>query len=216
MKRWQFFSLYVGLVGAFLILSLWLLKPVVWTFLLEPITALIWALLGVALSVDQEIYWVCLIAGGFILGLRSLRPAAEVRLPQRYRQQHRSPPRVDYWRALLEFNPRRPTQLAEVRKALNELRVTQIAQDERLSRTEAWLLLSARQQPLLPHLRTFPPGNLSADRSRWPQLRQNLAVWKWRFNLKKRSSTAYYQSVDEILACLEREHDPYRIDTDDD
>jgi hypothetical protein len=131
-KSISVFLIFIFLVGIIVIFRSFLMA-----YIVEPIALLFWAIWRVVSSVNQNTYWIILIALCIIFMIRML-PFEEGK-PSKlsYTYSYKPPTRVDYWRNLIKDSVLGKNENEKLRKYLKELLITVISQTEGIPAIEA-------------------------------------------------------------------------------
>jgi len=152
MKRWRMLAFIAA--GLVVVLLAWLLRDMVYQFLVVPIQFLVWSVKILYLTLPHELIWGGFLILAYLAALISLyrRPAIEEITPARY----------------ATFAERRITQLARyisrrkrpfyrhrLKHAITELALQVITQKKRITVQEARNLINRRELDVPPELQSY-------------------------------------------------------------
>ncbi len=206
MKNSRRITLIILLVGLLLCLGI-VFRGFLVENIIRPISLLVWILLRVLQSVDQNIYWGALLFAGLIFVLLRLGkgPAVEERTP---------PPdtfsaleNVRYWRTAITVTRDETTEVNVLKRYLGKMLATAYAVKEPgRANLEIYNALKLRQIPLPERVYAFLfPGSLPASERSFRRVLQAIRrapqrlVHRW----SGRDLQEYDQSIDEVLAFIE-------------
>ncbi len=206
MKRTRWIILIVLLLGLILCLG-FLFRDFFFENFVKPVSLLIWILLRVLQSVDQNIYWGVLLFVSliFILLRLSKGPTNEELTP---------PPdtfsaleNVKYWRTAILVTHDEMTEVNVLKRYLGKMLANAYAvKAPARANLEIYNAMKLRQIPLPESIYTFLfPGALPPARRSFKQVLQDIihAPKRWTQRLAGRDLEAYYHSIEEVLAFIE-------------
>ena len=127
------------------------------TYIIEPIALLFWVAWRLLASVDQNMYWMILIAACLILVIRLIPTESDNTSPVTY--SYRLPNRVEHWKTLITDARRGEEDLEALRESLKTLYMSARPQSEGPGRKSLEELISNREAPLSQKAQhfLFPP-----------------------------------------------------------
>jgi len=124
-----FFTLLVSIIVSFRLFLM--------AYIVEPISLLFWAIWRVASSVNQNTYWIILIALCIIFMIRMVPFEENQSSKLSYTYSYKPPTRVDHWRTIIKDSVLGKNEDEKLRKYLKEILITAISQAEGISAMEA-------------------------------------------------------------------------------
>lgn len=91
------------LIISCLILSIFVYfgRTLVIRYIVEPLTQILWLIIMIFKSVDQEIYWILLIFIVFISGINLFPGRVDQKTPKKYADTHKIEDRVQFWKKII-------------------------------------------------------------------------------------------------------------------
>lgn len=147
--------LLVLLIFILLVSGIVVFRSFLMIYIIKPIALLCWAIWRIISSVNQNVYWIILIALCIIFMIRMI-PFEDGR-PSRasYTYSYKPPTRVDYWRTLIKDSALGKNENEKLRKYLKELLITVISQTDGVSAIEVEKNLENRMIFLSPSLHEY-------------------------------------------------------------
>ncbi len=169
--------------------------------LIMPVVMIVWLVLRVFMTVDQEVYWLVFIFAAFVLGL-GLLPGRSNMIVTPVDSNHRQPAkRFSYWKKLIGKAGRSREDQIALENKLRELMVDVIATEEQMHPDEVRRELLQRNLPLPTEVYRFlSPG---ADGKRREKT-GGISGWRVeRINQARKSNAAGKMDMRRLLEYLE-------------
>ncbi len=206
MKTTQRITLIVLILGILVCLGI-LFRDFLFENFIRPISLMVWILLRVLSSVDQNIYWGVLLFAGLILLLLRLG-----RTPGGAEQE--PPPdtfsaleNIQYWRTAIMVTHSEMTEVNVLKRYLGKMLATAYAVNTPgRANLEIYNALKLRQIPLPEPVYAFLfPGVLPTSGRSLRQVLQSIRrlPQRWARRLSGRELDEYYKSIEEVMAYIE-------------
>jgi len=183
------------------------------TSVIEPIALVCWAVWRAASSVNQNIYWIVLIAICLISILRLIPFEDDNQPTSPYDYKYKSPDRIEYWQTMIKDAIWGREETEYLRDSLKKLFISVIAQAERSDPTELEDIIATGKLPLSMVARRFllPPKGMMGAFSTNHRLNILFIVPRWIRRWAGKFIHPDNTSIDEVLkwmeATLEMDHD---------
>lgn len=200
-NRMRWIILSIGL--AFLLAAGLIFRHFLFENVIMPIALILWAVLRVFMSVDQEVYWVALVFIAFVFGLRLL-PVKVSELSHPAGREARQPAkRLEYWQSLIDKAKESSENQQALTKNLQDLLILVMAIEDQADPNTVREALQHRHldvpQEIIAYLTTTKSGGTYLNKAR--------RNWNGRLlprgELSSNSSSGKQAGIEALLDFLE-------------
>lgn len=179
----------------------------VMTNVIEPIALVFWVVWRIIASVDQIIYWIILIAAGFLLVIRLIPNRDDVTAKAAYNYTYRPGNRIEYWKSLIRDSALE-RESAEILHANLKSLLTSIFRNSQDSRPiDVAELAATRKVPLSLETQRFLFSPRKRDKTVTLSATLSALLLRSRWLPGKTGETNHQdaKSIDEIIRWIETE-----------